>query len=759
MIGSKTAPARGCGFNMAGFSSCSAMGRVLALSSLPCLLLSLSAKANAQDTDAIAVGDIVVTATKRAENLMDIPVAISAYTGETLTTVGIVDAQSLSIANPSIVYNNTGALAQPYIRGVGSRLLQNGLDPSVATYVDNRYIARQTAIVLDFFDVERVEVLKGPQGVLFGRNASAGAIRIITNDVSDEFEGHIRAGYGNYNQWKLDGAVNIPLGDMAGLRVSGMTSHRDGFVTNLIEDGRHEWDDKKFSAIRGKLRLEPSDSFEANLTLSYWTQDDNSGNETNVVGPLDWHVGIANGGITGVDSRHVATMVDGTNDKEELAADLGLKFDLGAITLQSFTTYSDTDNTLTFDGDGSSFPAVDAIIFEDAKVFSQELQLSSNSSGPLEWILGGYYYHEDTDYVITIFGAGINQGLQNVRTESWAAFGQLKYDITDNFSITAGGRYTHDNKKVDLRTSDKLGTSTAPAIAARTPLSNDLSWKKFTPTVTLEYKADDTLVYAKFARGYKSGGVVYPYAVGTEVDPEVLDMYEVGLKSAFADRKARLTLSGYYYDYKDLQVTRAAAGVLPPVVVTQNASNAELYGIDADLTWNVTPAFTLTGSFSWQHSEYKGYDDATAKIYQRVLNPAAAAGMIDVLFPNANGHQLLRAPEFSAFVSATYGIPVGDGTMPLTVSFAHKGSYDFDFVYDPPGALESGTTSVLHQKSYNLVNARLAYVPAGERWEVAIWGNNLFKEDYFDDVVGAGVGLRASYGAPRTYGIEARFNF
>ncbi len=152
--------------------------------------MPISSMAFAQEAADPAYGDNVVTATRRSENLMDIPVAVSAYTSESLVKVGITDSQSLSVANPAIVYNNTGALAQPYIRGVGSRLLQNGLDPSVATYVDNRYISRQSAIVLDFVDVERVEVLKGPQGVLFGRNASAGAIRIITNEVSDELEGY-----------------------------------------------------------------------------------------------------------------------------------------------------------------------------------------------------------------------------------------------------------------------------------------------------------------------------------------------------------------------------------------------------------------------------------------------------------------------------------------------------------------------------------------------------------------------------------------
>lgn len=618
------------------------------------LVAPVTAMAQEAEEAGSSYGEIIVTATKRSENLMDVPVAVSAYTAESLVKVGITDSQSLSVANPSVVYNNTGALAQPYIRGVGSRLLQNGLDNSVATYVDGRYISRQSAIVLDFVDVERVEVLKGPQGVLFGRNASAGAIRIITKEVSDELEGYVRGGVGNYGQWKMEGAANVPLGETLGLRVSGMTSQRDAMTTNLVSDGNDDWDDKDFRTIRGKLRWQPSDAFDAKLTVNYWSSDDNSGNVTNAVGPLNFHTGIANGGITGTDRKHVATKVDGTNDKQELSTELDMKLDLGGITLQSITTYADLDNTLTFDGDGTSFAAVDAIIDEGSKAFSQELQLSSDGSGALEWIVGGYYYHEDTDQTTMIFASNVNQGLQNVKTESWAVFGQLKYHLTDNFSLTAGGRYTHDSKDVSLLASTARGTATTAGILARVPLNEDLSWKKFTPTVTAEYKIDDTLVYAKFARGYKSGGVNYPHTLGQVLKPEVLDMYELGLKTAFADRSVKLTLSGYYYDYSDLQVTRAAAGTNPPVVIIQNASNAELYGLDADVTWSVTPEFTLTGSLAWQHSEYKGYDDATAKVYRRALNPAAGPGMIDVVFPNANGHQLLRAPKFSAFASANY---------------------------------------------------------------------------------------------------------
>ena len=708
-----------------------------------------SSAALAQEGAGPTYGDIVVTAQKRSENLMDVPVAISAFSGETLANTGVADIQAVQMATPTLVYNNTGAYAQPYIRGVGSRLLQNGLDPSIAMYLDGRYLARQTAVTLDLFDVQRVEVLKGPQGVLFGRNAAAGAIRVITNEVEDEFQGMIKGGYGNYNQIYGQAMLNLPLSQDLGIRLSGITSHRDGFAKNLVDTGIREWDDKQLTAVRGKVRWQPGDVLDANLTLGYWHQDDNAGNETNAVGPLQYHVGIVNGGITGMERKHVASQVDFRNDKKEFSAELNLKFDFGSVTLESISTYADLDNFLTFDGDGTSFSAVDAWIYENSKTYSQEFQISSNNSGPMEWIVGAFYYKEKTDFDINIdTGARtISNGDQYVNTEAYAGFGQVGWSISDDLKLVVGARYSKDRKRVVLRPSSHEDEG---VVTVSAPFADRASWSKFTPSATLEYRFAQSLLYAKFARGYKSGGFNYPPTGQEPLNPEVLDMYELGLKSSLFDRRVNLTISGYYYDYKDLQVTRAAAEG-SAVVITQNAANAELYGIDADLTWRPTPQLTVTASLAWQHSQYKDYELATAKMFRGVLLGTAAPGMVDVPY-EADGERLLRAPKWSAFASINYNIPVGMGTVPVTLSYSYKGSYNFDFVADP-------TTNVLRQKAYNLVNGRIGFRPDSERWSVAIWANNLFDEEYFDDAVAAGTGIRASYGAPRTYGVEATFNF
>lgn len=715
--------------------------------------LPVAAMAQAAGTQADApqaaepnVGDIVVTAQRRSESMMSVPVAISAFSGDTLAKAGIANVQAIQVATPSLIINNTGPNVQPFIRGVGSRLLQNGFDPSVATYVDGRYISRQTAISLDLFDVQRVEVLKGPQGVLFGRNASAGAIRVITNEVSDQAEGMFKAGYGNYNHLTVQAMGNMPISDSFGIRIAGMTDQHDGFATNIDPRGRREWDDKNMSAVRGKARFD-NGTVDANLTLSYWRQNDEAGNDTVALGPLQYHTGIVRGGTTGVGIKQVSSLVDRSIKKREFAGEFDLGIDLGGARLSSITTYADLNNVLSFDGDGTSAILVDAFVKEKTKTFAQELQISSDNDGPIEWIAGLYYFNDKTGYDIFIDNGArlFSQGHQFVKTTSYAGFGQLGWKVSDALKLVVGGRYTKDKKAVSLTPSNYNGI---PTVSPSN--SDEASWSKFTPTATLEYSFADSMLYAKFARGFKSGGYNYPYGGLAPVNPEVLDMYEVGLKSSLFDRKVRLTLSSYYYDYKDLQVSRAATEG-SAVIITQNAANARLYGVDADLTWNVTRDLTFSGGFAWQHSEYRNYDLATAKVFRALQPGGSGPGMIDIPY-DADGESLLRAPAFSAYASVNYSIPVGNAKVPVNIAYSYKGSYKFDFIANP-------STEVLRQKAYHLVNARIGYEPDGGRWSAGFWVNNLFRERYFDDVVASGTGFRGSYGAPRTYGADLTFRF
>ena len=693
--------------------------------------------------------EIIVTAQKRSENLMSIPTAISALTAETLQSRGIDGTQALQMAVPSLVYPNTGPYAQPYIRGIGSRLLQNGLDPSVATYSDGRYISRQSAVIFDFVDVDHVEVLEGPQGVLFGRNASAGAIRVISRPVSKEFEGSATASYGNFDAWSVSGVVNIPLGETFGMRVSAITTERNGYADNLVSGGLHDWNDKDLQAVRAKFRWDPVDDIDAQLTLNYWTRNDQDGNAYVALPPLQYSTGIARGGITGVGPEQVATQLKNKIRIENPSSELDVSFHFPQFDLKSITTQSHLHNHLPIDGDGTSATLVDALVFEDTNTYTQEFNLVSRNDARLEWLLGGYYLYDDTGFDTTLnTGAPqiVSTGLQAVTTRSLAAFAQLKLHLTKNFALIGGGRYSHETKAARVLASPNLNSLTTVA----TPFFDNVVFNKFTPVATAQYSIGDAIVYATFTEGFKRGGFNYPAVGQAPLKPELLKMYELGFKGDAFDHTVRTTLSAYYYDYSNLQVTTAAAAGVGAIVVTRNAASANAYGLDADLTWKVTRSLTLTGAFSAQHSEYKDFL-ADAKVFRGVVLGNTAPGMVDVGY-RADGQPLLRAPKFSASASAVYDFPIGAARMPLSISYAYKGSFNFDFVADP-------TSGALRQRGYSVVDGKLSYEPPSDKWTASLWVNNLTNTIYFNDVVAAGTGIRGQYSAPRTYGAEFQYRF
>lgn len=684
--------------------------------------------------------EVVVTAEKRAASLQDVPIAVTAFTGDSMRDFGISNTQALQATTPGLVFNNTANSAQPFLRGVGTRLALNGLEPSIATYQDDRYLSRATASTIEFADVERVEILKGPQGTLYGRNATGGAIRVITKDVADELEGNFSASYGNFDAIKLSGTVSIPVTEDFGARLSALAKWRDGYADNIFPGGVSELDDEDYQAFRGKFRWDVTGNVTAGLTLNYWQRDDNLGNDITNLSPPGLSL-LSVLGTTATADDEVATARTDKNKGEEFSGSLRFDIALEGVDLVSITTFTDLDNTFVTDGDGTS--ALFDVIGGDDFVnnVSQEIQVISNNDSNLQWIAGAYYFSEesDLDLIIDINGFVFSQGFQTVESDSWAIFGQATWDINDRWSLTAGGRYSDDEKEALIVASPDVGFTFGSGVM---PFTQKDSWTEFTPKATLEYNLDDVMYYFTYARGYKSGGFNYPAVGGQPLKPEILDMFELGMKREFLANRLRLNAAVFYYDYKDLQVTRASQGA-GATATTENAAEAEIWGIDMDFTWLVTDRLTLTGGFNYLDSEYTDFDAAA-----RGFGGTPGTGTVGI---DASGESLLRAPDFSLFASMVYEFTWGNATMPLVVTYSHKDSYLFDFVAEPDMA-------ALRQDDYGLLTARLSYIPDGH-WEVAVYGNNITDENYFDDVVANGSGLRASRGAPRTYGVELRYNF
>jgi len=738
------------------------MKRYLAKQSSLFVMVSLTIGLGMGALNAAELEEVIVTAQKRSESLQDVAIAVTAFTSSDIKNLGANSVHALQASTPGLVYNTTGAAAQPFLRGVGTRLAQNGLELSIATYIDDRYLARPSSTLFQLADIERIEVLKGPQGTLYGRNSTGGAIRVVTKEVGDEFEGTMKASYGNYDSYTVSGSVNIPVTEDFGMRLTGLSLGRDGYATNVNPAGRKEWDDLDYQALRGKFRWDVSSNVTAKLTLEYWQRDDLSGVENVNISSFP----VSNNGALGVTLPQatrvgdLASAIDDTNDGSEFSGQFRLDVAFDGFDFSSITAWSDFDLFWLGDADGGSVRHLDAFVIEDSSGFTQEVQFVSNNDSKFSWIVGANYFLDDADYELYIDLTDVgfpfaSQSDQNAESTAWAVFAQVGYDITDSTKITVGGRYTEDTKEITARASS-LPFIAIPAFGATVPLDLKDSWSEFTPMAILEHNFnDDVMAYAKYSRGFKSGGFNYPVVTNKPINesalnPEILDMYEIGMKGEFLNSTLRLNASLFYYDYTDLQVTRGPdGGGAGAAVTTENAANAEIFGLDLDMTWLASDSLSIMAGLSILDTEYKDYS-ATGKI-PNFAGSGAAGAVIDFAF-DASGESLIRAPDWSGFISAEYVIQMQGASIPVYLNYAYKDDYNFDFVLDP-------RMGGLTQDSYGILTARVAYEPDHGKWSVGFFGSNLTDEDYLDDSVANGAGLRINRGPPRTYGVDVNYNF
>ena len=702
---------------------------------------------------AAVLEEVIVTAQKRTQNVMDVPNAIAAFTSDSLEAMGIRTARDIAIVTPALVVSSTGPITTPTIRGVGGGLTLVGLDPSVVTYIDDRVISRPSAGFLELENIDRVEVLKGPQGTLYGRNAAGGAIRVITKPVVEEVEGNVRLSAGNYDYGSVAGTANVPLTDNFGTRISGAYKTRDGYADNL-GSGTEEYDDQDYWTVDAKFRWDMSDTVTANLILGYWEKDDTMGQDYRTAGPLELNrvVAAEGPGVASDQAGKVSTALTDKDEAEEYSAQLRFDVGIGELDFVSITTYTDYDIYQFVEADTTEVSEIEVANYEATEDFYQEFQLLSPSGSDLTWIVGANYYYSEGSFESMLISSGLGLGRSDVDTTAWAVFGQLTYSLSDQFSLVLGGRFSDEEKDLATGPNEELD----PVLVVSPSTEDSNGWDDFTPEVILKYDFDYGMAYVKYAAGFKSGGYNFP-APGTPVlDPENLDMYEIGLKADVLDGSVRLDTSLYYYDYQDLQVTRSlpieGGGIS---LVTDNAAEATTIGLDFDATWLVTDDFSIVGGFTWMDGEYDEWDASAQSYYADAegnLGDVATPGLNTVPF-DASGEDQLRVPDFSGFVSFRYVHTFNGGaSLPMSLTYSYTGEYDGGFVIEEE-------TSDLRRDSVDLVNARISYVSASGNWEFAIWGNNLTDEEYPVSVEPIPTGLRQSDADPRTYGADFNYLF
>lgn len=696
--------------------------------------------ANTDETETAEDGAIIVTAQRRSERLVDVPISITALSGNALEQAGVRSTEDLTAVVPGLNFATNGAFAQPTIRGIGTTVTAAGNDANVAIYVDDVYQPNQVGNFADLVDLEQIEVLKGPQGTLFGRNATGGAIRVTTRRPSFTPEVRMTASYGSFEDVRLTAFATGPLSDKIAVSFSALYADDEGYVQNVGTGNRVA--DSNALSLRGKILFEASDRVEFMLAGS---RNERTSNPAFTLGVLDGNSTAINlpGSIRAAGPREVSLSFDPIIAVESDQVSFHAKADLGFAELSSVTSYAKIVTDLVTDIDRTNLPLVAASVPGEQETWSHEINLVSKGDGNLKWFLGAFYYNDDaTSSVIINNGATFNTIRQ--KTEAIAPFGEVNLTL-GNLTLIAGARYNIENKEYSI--------SRGPASELR-----EITFNTFTPRVGLRYATTDySSVYATFSKGFKAGGFDGILAGGAlavnPVFPENVDAFEAGFK--YGKGRTSLSIAGFYYDYSNIQFQafNPNAGGLTQVF---NAAAAEIFGGEVEASVELAEGFAVRGSVAYTRSQYDDFPGATlfcprgapgfgnAVIAIGANNPCT--GQINTA--GASGNDLIRTPEFTASISPSYQHRFADGS---ALDASTTAFYSGSFFWDPGNRLE--------QEAYVLINSELGYTFPNEKFKVALWGRNLANELYSLYVTEAASGDSIAYARPRTFGVRAELRF
>ncbi len=694
-------------------------------------------------------GEIIVTAQKRAENLQKVPIVITAVSGAQLTTAGVTQLTTLGTVVPGLNTRTTAGSYNPAIRGVSTS--SNVVENPVALYIDGVYLPQQREGARELPDVEQIAVLKGPQGTLFGRNATGGVIQITTRKPTHDFHFQATAGIDNYAT--LRGGVFVSgglLSTVTGSLSADVASQQDGYGTNLTT-GNDTFRLLHSISLRGKLLWEPDSKTDVTLIGDYLDRRDRAYSfipypGTTFTNPLPGPLPSVYDTYSAIDS-YTAFRGGGVS--------LEVDRDLGFAKFVSITSYREGDTNYLFEDEPTGKPTFTVGVGSGHgpnKDFTEEVQLISKGSSRLTYTAGVFYfYNRYSNYPITrnfypgfyspaLLGAAagpptanqFTQTFGSEKTQSVAPYLQLAYEIFDGTHLTVGGRYTYERRALNGFTflSRYNGTTTTiPTNAA------PLVIQKPTYRIALDHQfTDDVLGYVSYNRGIKSGGFNILNLANPSYAPERLDAYEAGLKTQLFDRRLRLNLGGFYYDYNNLQVIQFVN--LAQTIV--NGAKARIYGVDVDFTAKVTDQFTLSGGLEALHANFTSYQNAVGSIPK----PAGGATLTVV---DASGQRVPLSQEFTGTLAADYDQPVSFGTLHFNLT----ANYNGDYTFEPDGFLRQGP--------YTLVNTSVTWKSKSDRYSVSVWGRNLADAHILNNASSQAVGYPVSYGQPpRTFGITGK---
>lgn len=697
---------------------------------------------------------IIVTAERRETDLQRTPVSVTAFTDKDIQSIGITEVPQLALRTPGLTIGNNGNMSFPeiYMRGVGTRDVSVGTDLSVGFYVDDVYMGRSSSMFVDLFDLERIEVLKGPQGTLWGRNTIGGAIHIVTAKPEDKFVTSHKFRIGNFDLLQVSGTVSGPvIEDQLLARFSYNVRDREGYSDNIFNGGKVG--DAENISIRGSLNYIPADEFD--FLLSFDVSKDrptaNVSKPTITGDPLLFGV---LGNITVLDPpfNHVEPRAaldvnhnESTREHRDISGVSGkMTWKAQDFSVISLTAYRSFELDLLENTDGISAQLINLVQEMEQEQFSQELRVQSSRSDNLKWMLGGYFFHETVDDQLSVVSQDLAlllgpgdysaTNFSDVTTNSYSIFGQVEYSVVERVNASFEFRYTYEEKNFEARrvTNDISGVLEAGFALA----VFDEDWKAFTPKVVLEFQqTEDVMYYFSASRGFRSGGYnSLQTHLQESFDPEFLNAYELGVKSTWFDRTLRVNMAAFYYDHRDLQVqTVVASGGGSIQVDTANAAKSRDIGFELELLANPVNGLHIDANLSYLDAEYKSFINSDG---------------IDV-----SGNTINHAPEFKTNLGFQYVHTLGNSG-----SISLRGEHQ----YQSRIFFTETNNDLLGQKGYHNVNARLTYKTLNEKLKLTAFVNNLTNKKSAQtgvDLLGVLGLVTRIFNPPRHYGVEISLSY
>lgn len=733
------------------------------------------------------IEEIIVTANKREESIQDVSVAVTAISGAQLSALGITDSFSLDKLVPGLQLGQSGSDPRPAMRGARTQQVEAN-DVAVAFYTDGLYRPRHGQMLAGFVDTERVEVLRGPQGTLFGRNTLGGLIHVISNkpttagtDFGFAFTG------GDYSQIKGEGFFNLPLGDTAALRVAGATETRDPYVENTFIGDKGGLKDADYSYVRAQLAFTPSDNLDINIRAEFWSDDSNGNGSFGYYAegvPIDPVTGMTNGttgvmqprigqsstqsggrGGAGIDATAQATTGDpykihedtrNERDLEETTWAADINWSFSAVDLKVTLAYMDYEEFRWADCDFSINAGTRCGNDITSETTQAEVQLISNTDGKFQWVAGFFYLQEDLtdaflwyDVASSVDNVPVVPADRNtyagwaneirVDTASTAVYAQGTYAVSDTVRIIGGVRYTEDDRDWKIWGQDADLTTQNFSVLEVPDGTGD--WDDVTWKVAAEVDVnEDSMAYASVSTGFLSGNQQGAFQGTNTYDQQKVTAYEIGSKNLLADGRVLLNLSLYFNEFEDMLVTRFVDTDVTTLAFAANAGEIKALGLEVEFDWAATDQLQLGARLSFTNAEYG--DFTLPNVYQTGGNHSV--GDRDNLF-QLDGLQVQNSPDFTSTLLGSYTIELGSsGTLVPAVTFYYTDDYRVD---DSP-------FNYGDQDSYTKTDISLTWISANANLRVRAFVTNLEDEATLTKATRFGGDIAfTDYANPRTWGV------